>query len=215
MGSASRRKRSCQRLVSGKASKVLKGKTPIERDKIQSGYKLSKEEKGPYKSEGAEHKATQRARATMPESPARRARVLENLMEDEHSSEFVRKHVGAKPKELQALRGLASHVRKAMEEVSTGGGRRKTNEVRHLHKVVAAVVCGKGTKKARLMSATSRLLSIDRRQLAKGVAFRERLFENDINAMFTVQVCCLLRLSLSCCVRDVLVQRINCPPISY
>jgi hypothetical protein len=148
----------------------------------------------PFVSEGAEHKATQRARQAQPESPRKRQRVLKNLMTDAASQLFVANFLGAPPKELAALKLLAANLKAINAALNADHGAVRTNQVRHFKKIVCALVASQATKDQKLLTETARLTGCDRHRLSAGIAFRERLLNRDVNALFAVEVhfLCLL-----------------------
>ena len=197
MGNSRNRQRKSQRVMpnGGKAGQKRALMTPEMVANLQTSYKHgSTVVDTPFPTKDAEWKATQRARAGLPRSPHKRCRVMQNLCEDEASALFVQAFQGADPRELKALKLLAENIRQVM---SAHNASRTKNEVRHMRKLVAALVGSKLTRSQRLVTETAKLCGIDRRTLVEGLALRDRLLADDINAIFAVEVHAHLLLSNS------------------
>ena len=192
----------------GKVSKRLADMSPGSKANLTHGYRKEMGRvENPFDTEGAEHKATQRARAAIPGSPRKRSQVLLNLLADDASHHFVETYEGGNPKEIRALQLLGENIRVAMQAYDKGSG--NLNEVRHLRKLVGAVIGSKATRTERLVSLTAQLCGIDRHRLVNSIGFRDRVLDNDINAIFAVQVLLIRSLVLL----NLLVLTAICEPI--
>jgi hypothetical protein len=190
MGSACRRKVKTQRVVKGGRNSTRNRQMTTETlSQVQTSYRgSSSKTKTPFASKEAEHKATERSRRPLPEDPAKRQRVLENLMADEASALFVDNFLGVKPKEMAALKLLASNLREINAALNANHGAVRSNQVRHLKKIVCAVVASDATRDDRLLRETARLTGCERHSLSFALKFRERLLKRDVNALFTLEV---------------------------
>jgi hypothetical protein len=181
--------------------------SPASLQKLSTSYKKVAVEvpsPSPFPSEGAEHKATQRARKAQPESPRKRQRVLNNLMADAESQLFVQNFgTGVAPQELAALRLLAANLKEINDALNEDHGAVRSNQVRHLKKVIRAVVASQATKDQRLLRETARLTGCERHALSFGISFRERPIKRDVNALFAVEVILIKPLVLKMLCRDI------------
>ena len=137
-----------------------------------------------YLNQDAEHKATTRSRKALPSDPAKRAKVLQNLMADDASKAFADDMGGTNPNELEALRMLAANLRVVVEESKQSNC--NSTAQRQFRKIVAAVLVSKATRSARLLRETAKLVGLNYRRLCQGLVFRERLMMKGVNALFTL-----------------------------
>ena len=78
------------RVRNGSTAKRHQDMSPGTKLKVQSGYKrvgkaLAGDFQAAYLNQDAKHKATARSRKALPSDPAKRAKVLQNLMADDTS----------------------------------------------------------------------------------------------------------------------------------
>jgi hypothetical protein len=189
MGNAKARARASQRVTSGKQSQRMQAMSPGTKEKIHTSYrqpqvaadgkKLSFSDA--YADKDTEWKATQRARAALPRSQAKRAKVMQNLAGDHESKLFAEACCGGDPKELAALRLLGKNIHALATQHTHGESMR--NDVRHLRRVLAAISCSEVTRSDRLMRETSKITGMNHRVLMQGIIFREKLLQNDVKAL--------------------------------